>query len=91
MLLFLRFTSSHYKAKQALHALKLRAEYELFPASLQVMASVAANQSPTVLRVFASFPQVALALKRIAEEISPLYLPLDPEIHKKYSRKGAED
>ena len=33
---FLRFKSSHYEAKQALHALKLRAEYELFPASLQV-------------------------------------------------------
>ena len=36
MAFFLRFTSSHYEAKQALHALKLRAEYELFPASLQV-------------------------------------------------------
>ena len=36
MFSFLRFKSSHYAAKQALHALKLRAEYELFPASLQV-------------------------------------------------------
>ena len=74
----------HFAAKQALQALKSRAEYELLPLAVQV----GETKFKMCTSLLSLSKQISSTLERFSSEMHPLRLPFDPESHKTYSSRG---
>lgn len=81
-----RFHSCHEAALQALYCLKARAEYELLPNSMQVMAWWWVVE--VVGNVYTS--QVSSALVRLSQTVKPTSLDLDMDKYSSYMDDGKE-